>query len=140
MEALQVYELLSTRHQLDIFVSKDIVNKRHGGDCMFLSSIVIKTHPVFLRRVTNKLNEFEGIVYEILPIPEKSVIVARIMTDNHKRFRQFLTQQVLPIQGIDEIEEDNWPSEHWSGNFGHLQDLRGNILQASALVDIEVGL
>lgn len=102
---------------------------------MFMSCIVVKTQPVFMKQVANKLNEFEGVVHETQILPEKAVIVARIVTDNHRRFKDFLTQEVMPIQGIRQVEESNWPKEHWSGNFGYLQGLRGNILQTSALTD-----
>jgi hypothetical protein len=71
---------------------------------MFDSYIIVQTEPNSLHQVGTKLNEFEGVICETQVLPLKSVIVARIITDNHRRFKNFIREQLLTLEGVKKVQ------------------------------------
>jgi nitrate reductase NapAB chaperone NapD len=71
---------------------------------MYDKYVIVQTEPQSLKQVGSKLNEFEGVVHETQLLSHKSAILARVVTDNEQRFRNFIREQLKPMNGVIKIQ------------------------------------
>ncbi len=67
--------------------------------------MVIETEPEALEKVGMRLSEFEGVVQETQLLRGKPAILARVITDSQRRFREFLREQIKSIQGVKRVQD-----------------------------------